>query len=236
MSEKILGVLGGMGPLATAYFLKITVEKTVAQTDQEHIPMVVYNHTSIPDRTAFILDNSKENPIPILTTDAKKLEANGVCAIAMPCNTAHFFFEEIQKAVSVPVLHIVDETVKYIITRDKTAKKIGILATSGTLHSGVYQDFCTRHGVQAVVPTKEVEDMLMDIIYNKIKTGEKVTLREFLSVIDYMRESGCDYVVLGCTELSVIKNDLNLTRSDVVDSLEVLAKRSIEICGKQAKD
>lgn len=236
MSEKILGVLGGMGPLATAYFLKITVEKTVAQTDQEHIPMVVYNHTSIPDRTAFILDNSKENPIPILATDAKKLEDNGVCAIAMPCNTAHFFFEEIQKAVSVPVLHIVDETVKYIITRDKSAKKIGILATSGTLHSGVYQDFCTRHGVQAVVPTKEVEDMLMDIIYNKIKTGEKVTLREFLSVIDYMRESGCDYVVLGCTELSVIKNDLNLTRSDVVDSLEVLAKRSIEICGKQAKD
>ena len=134
------------------------------------------------------------------------------------------------------VLHIVDETVKYIITRDKTAKKIGILATSGTLRSGVYQDFCTRHGVQAVVPTKEVEDMLMDIIYNKIKTGEKVTLREFLSVIDYMRESGCDYVVLGCTELSVIKNDLNLTRSDVVDSLEVLAKRSIEICGKQSKD
>lgn len=236
MDEKILGVLGGMGPLATAYFLKITVEKTVAQTDQEHIPMVVYNHTSIPDRTAFILDNNKENPIPILTQDAKKLEANGVCAIAMPCNTAHFFFEEIQKAVTVPVLHIVDETVKHIVTRDKTAKKIGILATSGTLYSGVYQDFCTRHGVQAVIPTKEVEDMLMDIIYNKIKTGQKVTLKEFLSVIDYMRELGCDYVVLGCTELSVIKNDLNLTRSDVVDSLEVLAKRSIEICGKQAKD
>ncbi len=236
MNEKILGVLGGMGPLATAYFLKITVEKTVAQTDQEHIPMVVYNHTSIPDRTAFILDNTKDNPIPILTQDAKKLEANGVCAIAMPCNTAHFFFEEIQKAVKVPVLHIVDETVKHIVTRDKTAKKIGILATSGTLHSGVYQDFCTRHGVQAVIPTKEVEDMLMDIIYNKIKTGQKVTLKEFLSVIDYMRELGCDYVVLGCTELSVIKNDLNLTRSDVVDSLEVLAKRSIELCGKQAKD
>ncbi len=236
MNEKILGVLGGMGPLATAYFLKITVEKTVAQTDQEHIPMLVYNHTSIPDRTAFILDNSKPNPIPILTDDAKRLETNGVCAIAMPCNTAHFFFEEIQKAVSIPVLHIVDETVKYIVSHDKSAKKIGILATSGTLSSGVYQDFCSRYGVQAVSPTKEVEDMLMDIIYNKIKTGEKVTLKEFLSVIDYMRELGCDYVVLGCTELSVIKNDLNLTRSDVVDSLEVLARKSIEICGKKAKD
>lgn len=236
MSEKTLGVLGGMGPLATAYFMKITVDMTDAQTDQQHIPMIVYNHTTIPDRTEYILDNSNPNPVPILQNDAKLLEQAGVNVIAMPCNTAHNFFEQIQKSVSVPVLHIVEETVKYIARRDKKCKKIGILATKGTLKSGVYQDFCEQYGLQAVLPTKAVSDMLMDIIYNKVKTGKKVSVAEFLGIIDDMRESGCDAVILGCTELSVIKSDLHLMRYDIIDSLEVLAKRSIEMCGKSLKE
>ena len=236
MSEKTLGVLGGMGPLATAYFMKIAVDMTKADKDQKHIPMVVFNNTLIPDRTEYILDNSKENPVPILQSDAKKLAKLGVDIIAMPCNTAHMFFEEIQKVVDIPVLHIVKETVEYIAKRDNKCKKIGILATKGTLKSGVYQDFCEQNNLQAVLPNKAVSDMLMDIIYNKIKTGKKVSTGEFLSIIDDMRESGCDAVILGCTELSVVKSDLNLKRYDIIDSLEVLAKRSIELCGKELND
>ena len=97
MSQKTLGVLGGMGPLATAYFMKITVDMTKADKDQEHIPMIVFNNTLIPDRTEYILDNNNPNPVPLLQDDAKKLENLGADVIAMPCNTAHMFFEEIQK-------------------------------------------------------------------------------------------------------------------------------------------
>ena len=215
--------------------MKIIIDMTEAQTDQEHIPMLVYNHTTIPDRTKYILDKTSENPVEILCEDAKKLEKSGVDLIAMPCNTAHFFFEEIQKSVSVPVLHIVKETVEFIAKRDEKCKKIGILATKGTLKSGVFKDFCEQYGLEAVLPSKSVEEMLMDIIYNKIKMGKKVGVAEFLSVIDYMRENGCDAVILGCTELSVIKNELNLKRYDIVDSLEVLSKRCIELCDKKIK-
>ncbi len=236
MSQKTLGVLGGMGPLATAYFMKITVDMTKADKDQEHIPMIVFNNTLIPDRTEYILDNNNPNPVPLLQDDAKKLEKLGADVIAMPCNTAHMFFEEIQKRVDIPVLHIVKETVKYIATRDNNCKKIGILATKGTLKSGVYQDFCNQYNLEAVLPNKAVSDMLMDIIYNKIKKGKKVSIGEFLSIIDDMRESGCDAVILGCTELSVIKSDLNLKRYDIIDSLEVLAKRSIELCEKELNE
>lgn len=236
MSEKTLGVLGGMGPLATAYFMKITVDMTKADTDQQHIPMIVFNHTTIPDRTEYILDNSKANPVPILQADAKKLQNAGADIIAMPCNTAHNFFEQIQQSVDIPVLHIVKETVEFIAKRDDKCKKIGILATKGTLKSGVYQDFCNQFGLTAVLPNKAVSNMLMDIIYNKIKTGKKVSTGEFLSIIDDMRESGCDAVILGCTELSVVKSDLNLKRYDIIDSLEVLAKRSIELCDKKINE
>lgn len=236
MSEKTLGVLGGMGPMATAYFMKIIIDMTDAEADQEHIPMLVYNHTTIPDRTEYILDNSKQNPVPILQSDAKKLQSAGVDVIAMPCNTAHFFFEEIQKSVDIPVLHIVKETVEYIAKRDETCKKIGILATKGTLKSGVFEDFCKQYNLEAVLPTKAVSDMLMDIIYNKIKKGKKVSVAEFLGIIDDMRENGCDAVILGCTELSVIKSDLHLNRYDIIDSLEVLSRRSIELCGKKVKE
>lgn len=236
MSEKTLGILGGMGPMATAYFMKIIIDMTDADTDQEHIPMLVYNHTTIPDRTQYILDDTKENPLPILCDDAKKLEKAGVDAIAIPCNTAHFFFEGIQKSVNIPVLHIVKETVEFITKRDDKCKKIGILATKGTLKSGVFSDFCNQYGLEAVLPTKSVSDMLMDIIYNKIKKGKKVSVGEFLGIIDDMKESGCDAVILGCTELSVIKSDLHLNRYDIIDSLEVLSRRSIELYGKKVKE
>ena len=236
MSEKTLGILGGMGPMATAYFMKNIIDMTEASTDQEHIDMLVYNNATIPDRTKYILDRTAENPIPYLQRNAKKLEEAGVDFIAMPCNTAHFFFEEIQKSVSVPVLHIVKETVEFIAKRDNKCKKIGILATKGTLASGVFEDFCKQNGLEAVLPTKAVSNMLMDIIYNKVKVGKKVSVAEFLGVIEDMKDDGCDAVILGCTELSVIKSDLQLNRYDIVDSLDVLSRRVIELCGKKVKE
>lgn len=234
MSEKILGILGGLGPLATVYFMDLIVKMTEAKKDQDHISMIVLNHAAIPDRTEFILDATKPNPLPMMIEDAKKLQSAGADYVVMPCNTAHFFYEQIQHNIEIPMLNIIEETVKY--ARDeKKVKKLGILATKGTVSAGSYQRMCENYGIEWAVPSLQDEQSLMNIIYNQVKAGKEVNITEFIKIIENMKADGCDAVTLGCTELSVINKDFALCRDDVVDSLEVLARRSIELCGKTVK-
>ena len=234
MSEKILGILGGLGPLATVYFMDLIVKMTEAKKDQEHISMIVLNHAAIPDRTEFILDASKPNPLPMMIEDAKKLQLAGADYVVMPCNTAHFFYEQIQHNLDIPMLNIIEETVKF--ARDeKNVKKLGILATKGTVSAGSYQRMCEKYGIEWAIPSLQDEQSLMNIIYNQVKAGKEVNISEFLKIIENMKADGCDAVTLGCTELSVINKDFALGREDIIDSLEVLAKRSIELCGKTVK-
>lgn len=236
MSDKILGILGGLGPLATVYFMDMVVKMTDAEIDQEHISMIVLNHAAIPDRTEFILDNTKPNPLPMMVEDAKKLEAAGADYVVMPCNTAHFFYEQIQRNINIPMLNIIEETVRYAVEKTDGLKKLGILATKGTISAGAYQNMCERFGIDWAVPSLNDEQSLMNIIYNQVKAGKQVNIDEFLRIIENMKADGCDAVVLGCTELSVINKDYRLERKDVIDSLKVLACRSIELCGKIVKE
>ncbi len=234
MSEKTLGILGGLGPLATVYFMDLIVKMTDAKTDQDHISMIVLNHPSIPDRTDYILDNAKPNPLPVMIEDAKKLEAAGASFVVMPCNTAHFFYEQIQKNIDIPMLNIIEETVKFAKEK-KGVKKLGILATKGTVSAGSYQAMCEKYGIEWAIPSENDEQSLMNIIYNEVKAGKKINIDEFIKIIENMRFDGCDGVALGCTELSVINKDFGLARQNVTDSLEVLAIRSIELCEKKVK-
>ena len=234
MSEKTLGILGGLGPLATVYFMDMIVKMTDAKTDQDHISMIVLNHAAIPDRTDFILDASKPNPLPMMVEDAKKLQAAGSDYVVMPCNTAHFFYEQIQNNITIPMLNIIEETV--IFAKERAGvKKLGILATKGTITAGSYQRMCEKYGIEWAVPSLQDEQSLMNIIYNQVKAGKEINITEFLKIIENMKADGCDAVALGCTELSVINKDFALNREDIVDSLEVLARRSIELCGKTVK-
>ena len=234
MSEKTLGILGGLGPLATVYFMDMIVKMTEAKKDQDHISMIVLNHAAIPDRTDFILDASKPNPLPMMVEDAKKLQAAGSDYVVMPCNTAHFFYEQIQNNITIPMLNIIEETV--IFAKERAGvKKLGILATKGTISAGSYQRMCEKYGIEWAVPSLQDEQSLMNIIYNQVKAGKEINITEFLKIIENMKADGCDAVALGCTELSVINKDFALNREDIVDSLEVLARRSIELCGKTVK-
>ena len=234
MSEKTLGILGGLGPLATVYFMDMIVKMTEAKKDQDHISMIVLNHAAIPDRTDFILDESKPNPLPMMIEDAKKLQAAGADYVVMPCNTAHFFYEQIQNNLDIPMLNIMEETVVYAKEK-KGVNKLGILATKGTIAAESYQRMCEKHGVEWAVPSLQDEQSLMNIIYNQVKAGKEINITEFLKIVGNMKADGCDAVTLGCTELSVINKDFALGRDDIVDSLEVLAIRSIELCGKKVK-
>lgn len=234
MKEKILGVLGGVGPLATVYFMDMLVKMTDAQSDQGHIPVLCFNHSTIPDRTAYILDHRCPNPLPVMEADAKLLEQAGASYIVIPCNTAHYFYEQLQKAVRIPIINIITETVSYITDHLQNVKKIGILATEGTIAAGSYQKACADRGLDFAIPDKSDLQSLMNIIYRQVKAGKEADFEEFMRIIGVMKHDGCDAVILGCTELSIIHRDFHMKRMDVVDSLEVLAKKSIALCGKKA--
>lgn len=236
MNEITLGVLGGLGPLATVYFMDMVVKLTDAKRDQEHISMVVLNHPSIPDRTDYILDNSMPDPLPVMIADAKRLEGAGSDFIVIPCNTAHYFYEQIQDNISIPMLNIIEETVDYAAGSVPGLKKIGVLATEGTLRAGSYQRACEKYGIEFARPDEQDEKTLMRLIYDGVKAGEKIDLDAFFGVIDNMKNEGCDAVILGCTELSVIHWDNKINRADVIDSMQTLARASILRCGRKIKE
>lgn len=232
---RTLGVLGGLGPMATVYFMEMVTRLTRADADQQHIPMIVISDPTTPDRTAFILGKSDADPLPRMIENAKRLETAGAELLVMPCNTAHYFYDAICAAVGVPMLNIIRETVGYAKKRVPGLTKLGILATEGTLKAGSYQQACRDAGIEGVEPGSRDRRLLMRIIYDQVKAGKPVDSDCFMDLVDRMRAKGCQAVVLGCTELSVIGRDLRLGPEDgVVDSMEVLAVRAIEACGRSA--
>ncbi len=236
MKPKLAGVLGGVGPMATVYFEQMVLELTDAACDQDHLNMLVYNHASIPDRTAFILGESTCSPLPDMAQDAQMLERAGCDFLVLPCNTAHFFHEHVQNAVSIPLLNIIEETVKACAAQ--SAHTIGVLATTGTVTVDTYGIMCSRHGLSCVYPDPATQKQVTSVIYDYIKAGKPVRAKVMAALYNRMREEGCDAIVLGCTELSVAHRDLALQAAhpDVVDSLETLARRTIEYAGKRLRE
>lgn len=229
MSKKTLGIIGGMGPLATVYFFNKIVELTPASSDQEHIPAVIINDVLVPDRTQYILDNTKPCPLPRLLDDIKKLEKCGADCIAIPCNTTHYFYEEMKKETSLPIINILDSTLSAVCA-DGKSHKTAILATSGTLKSEIYTKAAKKYPIETYVPEKAICDKVTQMIYNQVKMGKPCEPEEFYSVIDAVLAAGCDSVVLGCTELSVIYGDTGIRKDYIFDSTELLAKSCVKFC------
>jgi len=227
-----VGVIGGVGPLATVYFMDKVVRLTRAERDQDHVDMVVMQHASIPDRTEYILGRSTDDPGPVMADDARTLERVGVSFIVIPCNTAHHFTAEVVEATSVPVLSIVDETIAEVVDRRPGTRTVGLLATTGTLSAGVYQRAAQARGLASVEPTDDEQAVVMRVIYEQVKAGRPVDLPALRGVVDALVERGAQTIVLGCTELSVVADDARLLDDPLyVDSLDVLARRTIERAG-----
>ena len=226
--KKTLGIIGGVGPLATMFIGEMIVRRTRATKDQEHVHTIIDNDTSIPDRTAYILDSSNENPIPYLIHDAQKLATAGADLICIPCNTAHTFYEDLAMASPVPVLHMIRETAKKATTLG--AKRVGILATDGTLASAVYQNALIAEDIEPVIPNASIQHQVMSIIYDYVKAGKEVSNQQWLTIENAMLQLNCDKIILGCTELSIVNKDLKL-QDYYIDSLIVLAESAIVACG-----
>lgn len=224
-----LGILGGLGPMSTVYFCELLTSHTKASCDSDHIDMLISSRATTPDRTAYILDKSAPDPLPVMLAEAHRLENAGVDLIVVPCNTAHYFYDGLQKGCKTPILNIIDETTAHLSRIG--VKTFGLLATEGTISSGAYERFCAPRNLTCITPTKEEQALISDMIYGQIKQNKPVNMAAFESVVNSLRARGCEKIVLGCTELSLLKKE-GLDEDLFVDSLDVLAYRTILACGK----
>ena len=228
--DEPVGVLGGLGPAATVHFMHRVVELTDAHRDQDHVDLLVWQHGSIPDRSAFLLGHG-ESPEGVLVADAVALERAGAHFIAIPCNTAVVWVEQMRAAVSIEVLDTVAETVDAARKAVPGLQRLGVLATDGTLLAGTYAAAAAAAGVELVTPSPDVQREVMSIIYDGVKAGEPVPRERFDAVVDHLRGQGAEAVALGCTELSVLYEDLGLNDATIVDSIDALARRVVVRAG-----
>ncbi|OUN21095.1 aspartate racemase [Flavonifractor sp. An82] len=228
MSEQRLGILGGMGPQATQDFYQRILDKTDASCDQEHLPTLIWSDTSMPDRTTAILGGDAEGCYRRLLSGARLLEGGGCTVLAIPCNTSHYFADRLQEDISIPLVHMPRETVGVLTAEGK--RKVGILGTDGTVQTGVYQKECAAQGLLGVSPPEQIQKLVMSIIYDEIKRGEKGSREKFAVIDRWLREAGCDSAILACTELSVYRTYHGLP-DYYLDAMDVLAQRCITACG-----
>ena len=227
--SKVLGILGGLGPMATAYFYELLTAHTLASCDQEHIDMVISSKASTPDRTAYILKNSADDPFLVMEAEALRLVSFGAEVIAIPCNTAHYFFSRLDEVIPIPILNMIDGTVAQ--AQRAGARKAGILATDGTVQTETYQRACRAAGLPFAIPNPAAQADVMQLIYGSIKAGQTPDMALFEAVSNQLFEAGCDVILLGCTELSLLKK-AGLLDHRYIDSMEVLAHAAITACGK----
>ena len=233
MKKKVIGVIGGLGPLVTAHFMELVIEMTDARRDQENVDMIVYNFPSIPDRTGYILGSNLKSPLPGLKNVGHALARQKVSCIAIPCVTAHYFHKELQESLPVPIINGVAETVKLL--KAQGVKKVGIMATDGTIRSGLLSAELDLAGIIPVVPSPRRQEDVMHLIYENVKAGKPADMQRFRRVQQELFDCGAEVILLGCTELSLIKRDHTIG-AGFLDAMEILAQQAILQCGKPLKE
>lgn len=232
--KKTIGILGGMGPLATADLFEKIVSLTEADNDNAHIRVYIDSNAQIPDRTAAILEGGAD-PVPAMADSLRKLELCGADCIIMPCNTAHYFLPRLAELTELPFISMIDAAAEGCRTRFP-GKTSAILATTGTLSAGLYQEALSARGVSFQVPDQGEQEALMEVIYQGVKAGAPPErYREaLLSVVEGLARRGAEYFILACTELPLAFQALGLTPPQV-DPTEELAKAAIRFCGYPIK-
>jgi len=230
--DRLLGIIGGMGTQATACFYEILHARQSVASEQEYLDVLLYSKPSIPDRTAYIMGRSTDNPFEHLEHAAQTLETAGVSCIVIPCATSHFFYNDLVKTVSIPILNMLEATARYI--KECGIRNVCLLATDGTLKGGYFHKVFEKYSIHVTVPPGSKQADLMDMIYD-IKRGEDVSAAALDPIITQASTDGAEAVVLGCTELCVItSNTWNRAETscvihnlDIINTLEVLAEASI---------
>jgi aspartate racemase len=228
MDQKmVVGILGGMGPEATVDLFAKIVRSTPVLKDQDHLRIVIDNNPRIPDRQRAILENGP-SPAPMLIETAKNLVAAGADFIVMPCNTAHYWIDEIRKTVTIPVVDMIEETAKEIVRSHPSMKTVGIMAATGTVRSGLYQRRLREVAIKAISPTDEDQAKLMKAIYS-VKGGDLTKSPAIaIEIGQRLATAGAEGIIAGCTEVPLILKNGDLS-VPIVDATQVLATRAVEI-------
>ena len=227
MKEKIIGIIGGMGPEATIDLFQKIVKHSPAKQDQDHLRIIIDNNPKIPDRSKAILQKG-ENPLPELISTAQNLERAGANLIIMPCNTAHFFYDDLQKKINIPIIHMIKETALYIGKAFPNIQRISLFATKGTYKTMLYQTFLNKKYIETLIPTQDEQNKIMNIIYG-IKAGNRLDLlkKDILKLAENQIAKNAQGIIAGCTEIPLILNNGDID-IPIIDPTLILAQRAIE--------
>lgn len=227
---KTIGILGGMGPLATADLFRKIILRTDASSDRDHIHVFIDSNTSIPDRTEFILGRGP-SPLSEMVKSAIKLEMMGADIIVMPCNTAHYFYDDIKKYIKADFINMIEETASEIMNSGKNVKT-ALLATEGTCAAGVYDKVFAKKGMEMLKPEKEMQDIVTSVIYNVKKGLFDKYAGNLEKVINAMKKKGAELFILGCTELPLYFETLGIMEI-IADPTDILARCAVKKSGKK---
>ncbi|MHA2940118.1 cysteate racemase [Vibrio sp. RC27] len=223
--NKKLGILGGMGPMATVDFVRRIVDKSPANSDQEHIPMIISNNPTIPDRTRCILEQG-EDPLEVLKNNLASLTDSGATKVVIPCNTAHYWLDKLS-ITNASFISIIDTVTNEAIRRQM--KCIGILATNATIKTHIYADAIRENNMEVLTPTEAEQNQVMEGIY-AVKSGDVEKGRQLMEpIFDSLIARGADGVILGCTEIPLAFNSLSSDKKEKsLDSLDLLADQCVQ--------
>ncbi|MCG8709108.1 aspartate/glutamate racemase family protein [Brenneria sp. 4F2] len=224
--NSLVGILGGMGPGATVDAMQKLIRNTPAYRDQDHIPMIAVSIPDIPDRTKCILDHGA-SPLEKMIQYMKILENAGAECIIIPCNTAHYWFNELKLHTRVKMISIIDAACQVI--QDKNITSVGLLATTATVRAKIYQNQMSKQHIYCHTPTEDEQNLVMESIY-AYKSGDALTAYQILSPIKMrMLQDGVEKIILGCTELPLIlENEIKKSPESYIDATEALIKKTVE--------
>jgi len=227
MPEKIIGILGGMGPEATIDLFYKIIKFTPAEKDQDHLRIIIDNNPKIPDRTASILGKG-EDPLPALRESARNLEKAGADFIVIPCNTAHYFLSSIQKSVKIPILNMIEKAASETQQRIPQIKKVGLLASIGTYKTEIYPQQFKKFNIEVIYPNEKDKEEAMKAIY-AVKAGDlsDEVKGNILKIVQKLIDKGAEAIIAGCTEIPLILKEGDVS-VPLIDPTQILAKVAIQ--------
>lgn len=227
--HKIIGILGGMGPQATIDLYSEIISQTPADRDQDHIPAIIYSNPKVPDRTEAIIAQG-ENPLPYLVEGVKRLERAGADFILIPCNTAHYYLPQFEKEVNIPILNMIELTTQYIKEKFSQIQRVGVLSTTGTLRTKIYQNSLQREGLRVILPEEnDQEHLVMKAIYSvkaAIMFAESAELLK--KAAEALTAKGAEVLIMGCTEIPLALKQEGLS-TPLIDPKKIIASKAISM-------
>lgn len=232
--QNFFTVIGGMGTMATESYIRLLNQRTPAKKDQDYLNYIVVNHATVPDRTNYILDHSQPSFLPALLEDIQQQSTLNPKFMVIICNTAHYFYEDLQSATEIPLLNMPHIAIQTLVEKFPKAKKVGLIATKGTLADGIYQHEIESAGLEVTTGTPHIQDEVMELIYDDIKEHEgEVDATLYHHILDEMQnEMDADVIVLGCTELSLAQEKAPDHHYRVIDAQSIIVDKSIELAQK----